>query len=1484
VILSGHNSLPRRRALAAAALVAYLPALLSSPGQVGANTKSYLYLDPGRLLQRAPQLWDSDYALGTLTHQNIGYLWPMGPFYWTFDALGLPDWVAQRLWLGSLLFAAGAGVWFLLRTLGWRGHGVVVAMLAYELSPYLLNYSARISALLLPWAALPWMIALTIRAARCGGWRHPALFALLVLTVGSVNATALVMAGLAPLLWLAHAALAERSISARRALAVAGRIGVLCALTSLWWAAALAVQGRYGLNNLYYTETYETVADASTAPEILRGLGYWFFYGNDKLGQWIEPSIEYTQGVWLLFLSYGLVVLALLGAFLVRWQHRSFFLLLLAVGALVGVGSHPYGDPSALGALFKDFTSTDFGLALRSTPRAVPLLVLATAVLLGALIRALRLRWPRAAAGFALLTLCAIVLANPAIWRVRMIEEHLQRPESLPEYWLEAIESLEAGDDGSRVWELPGSNFASYRWGNTIDPITPGLMERGYVARELIPFGSAESADLLTGIDRFMQENSADPDSLAPIARLMSVGDIVHRADLTFERFRTPRPGLFDSFLSAAPGLRRAETFGDGVPNIAGPEQTLLDEVHLAAAIHHRDPAALVRYVVDDPLPVVRMRDLSSSTVVVGDGEGLVHAAAAGVLDVGRALFFGADLAVDDDLRERVLEDGARIVVTDTNKRRGRRWGVMRENVGATETAGETPLRADSSDNRLPLFPDAVEALGPDADDIFSVAVQEGPYAVSATAYGNPVTYIPADRPVKAVDGDIDTRWAVAAFSEARGHRIQLRYAEPATVDEITFLQPQVALNPAAVPNRWITEIAIRADGERLATVELTEESRLPPGQSVTFDPLTVEVLEVEITDLDHPLTSRYEGVWPVGFAEITPSVSGIVTEAVRTPRAFLDVLGPDLTDHDLAVVLTRERSNPHEAVRRTPEIAIRRIVPLGADRSFRVTGTARLRSDVSTTVTDEALGRGRHGSPVVTASEFLPGDLKSHPASAFDGRPDTFWTTPFEDKRGAWLQIDLPDDRPAEARELGVWIVADELHSVPSALRVTVDGEDRGVFDTGLGLVDAPYGSLRRVDLPVDLRNARTIHIEAAEVTDRLTRDFYSNSLVAMPIAIAEVDLGVPKLPAPSAIDSGCISGLLTIDGRDVAVRLRAAASEALAGGEIELSACGPVTAGAGDVAVIVAADRLDGSPWAYEVDRLVLTSPGDAAAASAAGTSDKPAAAAGTGSEGRSAVASTPEAAEDSGTPRGSTGLAFERTGESSYRVVIEAAAHDRLLVLGQSRNDGWRAELDGSELEGPILVDGFANGWWVPAGAEGTAEIVWTPQRAVDVALAVSAVAVLFTIVLAWRAKRSWPQAEAHSEPPPRADGPLLPALISLDGRAYDSARLSRPVAALAAALSTLFAVLNLPSHHWAALLLGGLGYITLRSRRLGRSAALGAGLLYGITALLVMIAQRRFLYPPDFGWPEQFDSYHILGVLTILLVAVDYMRSVLRPGRR
>ena len=172
-----------------------------------------------------------------------------------------------------LLFAAGTGVLVLARLLACRWAGAFVAAVAYGLSPYLLSYVNRTSVLLRPWAGLGWMVASAILAARRGGWRWPALFALVVATVGGINATALVLCGLAPVLWLAHAAWVSREVPVRRVLAAAGRIGLLTLAASAWWIVALVVQARYGADVLAYSETLESVSTTSLASEVVRGLG-----------------------------------------------------------------------------------------------------------------------------------------------------------------------------------------------------------------------------------------------------------------------------------------------------------------------------------------------------------------------------------------------------------------------------------------------------------------------------------------------------------------------------------------------------------------------------------------------------------------------------------------------------------------------------------------------------------------------------------------------------------------------------------------------------------------------------------------------------------------------------------------------------------------------------------------------------------------------------------------------------------------------------------------------------------------------------------------------------------------------------------------------------------------------------------------------------------------------------------------------------------
>jgi arabinofuranan 3-O-arabinosyltransferase len=215
------------------ALLAYVPVLLTKPGKVVADTKSYLYLDPGRLLERAVSMWDPHIGMGTVTHQNIGYLWPMGPYYWVTNQLGIPNWVAQRFWMGSIMFLAAAGAYFLFRSLWGDRRAAVVGGLAYGLSPFVLGHITGQSALLLPFSALPWLIIAARNSLRGDPWRWAAVFALIATTAGSLNGSSMLFVIFGAVLWIPYAVWWERSASVRSGITALLRMGGLTLVTQL---------------------------------------------------------------------------------------------------------------------------------------------------------------------------------------------------------------------------------------------------------------------------------------------------------------------------------------------------------------------------------------------------------------------------------------------------------------------------------------------------------------------------------------------------------------------------------------------------------------------------------------------------------------------------------------------------------------------------------------------------------------------------------------------------------------------------------------------------------------------------------------------------------------------------------------------------------------------------------------------------------------------------------------------------------------------------------------------------------------------------------------------------------------------------------------------------------------------------------------------------------------------------------------------------
>ncbi len=1331
--------------VAGLAVLAYLPALLSDPGRVSADSKQYLYLDPGRFLARAPHLWDAQAAAGGVSHQHIGYLWPMGPWFWALDAFGVPTWVAQRLWLGTLTLLAGLGTRWLLRRLGLSRAGVLAGTLVYLLTPYQLAFSARSSVLLLPWAGLPWLVGLTDRAQREGGWRDPAWMALIVLTIGAVNASTLVLVGVGPLVWLL-VGVTDRA-QARRAAAIAVRVGALSVGVSLWWIAALRLEAAYSLPVLQVTERLHTVAVASSPGDVLRGLGNWFFYGRDRLGYSIDQAEHYVNDLGTIVATFSLAALGVAAAVVVRWRHRARFVALVLVGTVVSVGAWPLDDPSPYARGVAELADTSIGLALRNTARAAPVVVLGLAGLLGAAVSAWRprpLRWGSAA----LVGTLALAGLRPVATE-GLLSEHQVRVDPIPAYWTDAADALDARGTSTRVLELPGSNFAAYRWGNAVDPILPGLMDRGQLAREVLPLGSASSALLLDALDRRLQEGTLEPAAIAPIARLFGVGDVVIRSDLEYERFRTPNPrALWDQLMGHdLPGLGDPVGFGTPVPNVPDPALPMLDEVELRTPASAPDPPPVATFPVEGSQPIVRVAPTAAPVVLAGDGDGIVDAAAAGLVD-GRSLVLQATSLSADALRD-ALRAGGDLVVTDTYRRRIQTWFYsIRDTRGPTEQAGETLPEPSGYDYRI----DPTPAAG---DELRTVVEQVGG-RVSATAGGGAER--PEDRAAAAVDGDLRTAWRVGG-ADPRGTRFLLSVPDGVTADHVTLVQPQDGPR-----DRQLTTVRLRIDGGPAQEVLLTEASMAPAGQVVAFPSSVVHELELEIVGVSSP---PFDAALAnaVGFAEVGLG-NVVVEEWVRVPMGLVDQADGG-RGHQLDLVLSRLRYEPGARGRQDQERVLRRVFDLPTERTFTLAGTIRVEPNAPDDVLDSVLGTSI-GSAVVTASSHLAGDPGSRASRAVDGDPVTAWQSAFGPQDGQHLTLRLPG--PVEVHGLRVTLVADGRHSVPGVLSLFADGHPAGTV-----AVPPAAGADIAVALPDPPAGTRELRIEVSSVRVVTPVPGDPNPAEILPVAISEVaGVGLPRAVDPAAVDGRC-RPLLTVD--DAVVKVRAVGGVADARTGLALEPCdGPLTLAAGRHTV--ASTR--GVDIGVGVDRIVLSSAADGTAA--------------------------PLAAR--GTPRSEAGstvrVRSERRG-NDYDLGITTDGEPFWLVLGQSDDQGWSLDLEGATVGPREIVDGSANGWLItPEGpGELTASITWKPQRLIWVTLVLSALAVLACLAILLRSRRS-AGAGAEALPslvnPPSGHRVLTPGAPGLAvGVGIAVLVVSTPLAAVAASGAVVVGLL-LPRAAW------------------------------------------------------------------------------------
>ena len=796
-----------------------------------------------------------------------------------------------------------------------------------------------------------------------------------------------------------------------------------------------------------------------------------------------------------------------------------------------------------------------------------------------------------------------------------------------------------------------------------------------------------------------------------------------------------------------ADGLDKPTTYGTSL----GPPLRLAqnDEIALALPPDAKDPPPVSDYPVQNALPIVRAQSSAAPIIVSGDGEGLVDLATIGGLSGDNIILYSGTFADDPAaLRQEASRPGALLVVTDSNRKRGRRWGAIKDIEGATERANETPLTPDDADAQLDVFPGSTTNA--------QTVVEEPGAQVSTSRYGNRITYWQEDRGSRAFDGDVNTAWEFGDHDHVVGEKIRLDLDQPITTDHVNLVQRLTGDN-----TRYITQATLTFDGKNPVTVNLDPSSRTPTGQTVTFPSRQFQHLEIRVddTNVGNGTTGPTNDV---GFAEIrvrdnTPGATDVrVDEIVRMPTDLVDTVGSKAADQPLVYQMSRSRTIvvPPRTAQDEPALVRRFVVPDA--RTFGAGGTIRLATAAPDAIIDSVLGipDASEGGITVTASQHLPGTVEQRGSAAFDGNPATFWSTAFGAPTGQWVQVQTPT--PETFSHLDLQVVADGRHSVPTQIQVSAGGETRTV---DLPPIADQKAQNATVSVPVDFAplTGDTARITISGIRPVTTTEYHELVPITMPVAIAEVGMpGVQRAPLPATLPSACRTDLLAVDGHPVGVRLSGSPAAAEALKPIDYQLCDPnapatLTAAAATSTAAAATPATGLTLDLAKGSHLVRSAPGTATGIDVDGLvlgSDAGGTAMALGAGGKLPASAThiPVAAK-AATPT----VKVTSNGRTKIEVHVTGAEPGTpfWMVLGESNNAGWQATVAGKDVGGSTLVNGYANGWLVtPTTRSFDITLKWTPQNRVWISIVISVVVVLLCLFLAFRRRRKHKRDDARA----------------------------------------------------------------------------------------------------------------------------------------
>lgn len=1097
-----------RMRLAACCMVLAAIAIVQDPGKIVSDTKIDLVIAPGSFLSKSLSFWDPTGAFGQVQNQAYGYLFPMGPFFWSGHELGIEPWLVQRLWWALIFVVAFLGFVKLSRELRL---GVQWAQLAggllFALSPRVLSIVGQSSIEVWPAAVAPWvLIPLVVGTKRRSPVAMAALSALAVVCVGGVNAAATFAVIPLGALWL----IMTRPGPRRRRMMLWWPLFVV--IGTLWWLIPLLLLGQYSPPFLDYIESSSLTTFAATLLDALRGTSNWtaYFSETSNAGRMLltDPVLILNVSI---VAAFGVVGIARSDN-----PHRRFLFAAVLMGLVLVTlghtathgGSWASGFQSALDGVLAPLRNTHkFDLVVR-LPLALGFVhVLSMSAQAHVAKSRSGFRWTPGL-GVAMLAVAALFGATSPAW-----SGHLASRGSfveIPGYWKAASSWLAGNANGDRALLVPASTFGTSLWGTTNDEAMQPLAKSPWAVRNAIPLAQPGNIRMLDAIESRITDGRGS-EALANYLGDSGVGYLVVRNDLRASTDGLD-PELVYETLSGMPGVTRVAGFG---PEVGGSPRLERDDGSAVFVDQgwQSEHQAVEIYKVSKQTRT-RAQPSSSVPVVVGDPESQLSLLESGLLK-SRSVVFAHDANVGQRPQELILTDGQRrqeVAFGRTHNNRSSSMGPT-EKYSVDRPAHDFKLSTGLRWQTVPRLRGAKKISASSSES-------------SANAFG---AINKASQPWSAIDGDPLTSWTASSNDIGKRSWITIKFnsAVDITGAKITLDRDPVVTDQLSLKTDSGSGTFLARGGKETVLPRMskpTRELRIS-APSTTEARLSISEISIPGVELSRPLVlptppKRWGSPERIllhadsGFRSGCLEVDGYMRCA-----SGQDGWGEDGRSLDRLLTIPEEHKYPLELT----------VEPIGGAAIDRVIQRGQLVNAESSSQVVR--------SPRASVLNAIDGDDKTAwIAAASDSQPKLTLSW-FGKRKISSIAVRL-DKSIAASRPSGVTLVFS-------------DGSRQRTTLTAAGVAKFKPVSTNRIEFRFD--DVKAIRNLNSDGTGGL-----------LPVGVSELGIGesdlVPNVILGPVRKFGCGSGpQILIDGQSVKSAIAASPKQLQTGGELKARICGP-------------------------------------------------------------------------------------------------------------------------------------------------------------------------------------------------------------------------------------------------------------------------------------------------------------------------------------